>query len=163
MIERDSTQSAPLAPPHYELLSHPLVHYPDSPSYIGCLDILHNAAHLLELFQQINLDETSNHGGISTDGAEAFSWLASMLGDTLYYVSNTLEDAWKKREAQLTAQQPQQSAFLKALQEPANSDKAHIYGIIASCLGITHADIEAFIAMTAERQDSTSDAQEGRD
>ena len=33
MIDRDSTQSAPPAPPYYELLSHPLVHYPDSPSY----------------------------------------------------------------------------------------------------------------------------------
>ena len=162
MIAQDSTQSAPLAPPHYELLSHPLVHYPDSPSYIGCLDILHNAAHLLELFRQLNLDETSNHGGISTKAAEAFYWLASMLGDTLYYVSNTLEDVWKKRETQLKAQQPQQSVFLKALQEPASSDKSQVYGVIAACLGISCADIEAFIETIQERQNSASDGQEGR-
>ncbi|TQV78017.1 hypothetical protein FKG94_13095 [Exilibacterium tricleocarpae] len=163
MTNRDSTQSAPLAPPHYELLSHPLVHYPYSPSYIGCLDILHNAAHLLDLFQQLNLDETSDHGGMSTNAAEAFFWLANMLEDTLYYVGNTLEDAWKSRETQLKEQQLQQSVFVKALQEPTGNDKSYAYGIIASCLGISCADVEAFVTLTEEQQNSGSDVQEGRD
>ena len=100
---------------------------------------------------------------MSTKAAEAFFWLASMLGDTLYYVGNTLEDVWKKREAQLTEQPLQQSAFLKALQEPAGNDKSYAYGIIASCLGISCADVEAFVTLAREQQNSASDEQDGRD
>ncbi|MCG8323453.1 MAG: hypothetical protein MI921_28415 [Cytophagales bacterium] len=160
MIARDSTQSAPLAPPHYKLLSHPLVHYPDSPSYLGCLDILHNAAYMLDLFQHLNLDETSTHGGLSGDAAVAFHWLARMLQDTLRYVSHNLQEAWAKQN--VDNDKLQQSVFLKALREPAGSDKSHVYSVVASCLNISHTDIEAFIASMEGQPDIAPEEQEGR-
>ncbi|TQV81042.1 hypothetical protein FKG94_10120 [Exilibacterium tricleocarpae] len=160
MIDPDSTQSAPTAPPHYELLSHPLVHYPDSPSYLGCLDILHNASYLLDLFQHLNLDDTSCKGGMSSDAAVSFYWLARMLEDTLRYVSHTLQAAWQERDAEQTATTVQQSAFFNALREPTGGDKSHIYSVLASCLNIGRADIEAFIAMVDGQPDSTPTTQD---
>jgi len=152
MIDRDSTQSAPLAPPHYELLSHPLIHDPHSPSYLSCLDILHNAEYLVDLFKHLNLDETSDRGGISTNAADAFFWQAKMLGDTLRYVSLNLKEAWaEERKNYSVDKKLRQSVFLKAMQKLAEKDKPYIYNIMASCLSIDCADVEMFIAMAEEQ------------
>lgn len=162
MIDRDSTQSAATAPPHYELLSHPLVHYPDSPSYLGCLDILHNATHMLDLLQHLNLDDISSPGGMSSDAAGAFYWLTRMQRDTLRYVRHILQEAWAERDAENLGDKLQQSVFFKALQEPAGSDKPHIYSVVASCLNIQYADIETFIATIEGQQPNAADVSEGR-
>ena len=90
MIEPDATQSAPLVPPHYELLSHPLVHGPSSCSYSECQDILENAISLLGLFHNLEFEEDSNRGALSADAAGAFYCLIVMLKDTLSYVPENL-------------------------------------------------------------------------
>jgi len=158
MIEHDSTQSVPLMPPHYKLLSHPLVHDPSSHSYIDCQDILENAVCLLGLFHNLEFEEDGNRGALSADAAGAFYCLIVMLEDTLRYVSENLDDAWRKREDPCLERKLQQSVFFKALKKPTESDKAHIYSIIASCLGIGSTDIETFIGMAEELKDTAPDA-----
>lgn len=160
MTDRDSTQSAPLAPPHYELLSHPLVHAPHSPCYVSCLDTLHNAACLLDLFGHLELDDDSDRGGLSTNAAEAFFWLAKMLRDTLFYVSKNLEDTGGSGEVHHVEERLQQSMFLKAMQVPIGASQSHIYDTMASCLGISRADVEEFIGMAEGLQNRASDSQE---
>ena len=98
MIEQKCNLNGPKAPPHYEQLSHPLVHSSNPPSYLSCLDSLHNAACLLTLFRHLNLKGDSDSGELSTDAAEAFFWLLKMLEDTLLYINHHLEDAWGKRD-----------------------------------------------------------------
>lgn len=154
MTKIDSTTSPPLAPPHSELLNHPLVHSPASCSYSDCLDILENAASLLALFHNLEFEENSNRGPLSSDASGAFYCLIDMLQNTLRYVTESLDDAWRKRETTQVNKQLQQSTFFKALQEPAESDKAHIYSIMASCLGIDRTDIEAFVAILEEQKDN---------
>lgn len=158
MIEHDSTQSVPLMPPHYKLLSHPLVHDPSSHSYIDCQDILENAVCLLGLFHNLEFEEDGNRGALSADAAGAFYCLIVMLKDTLRYVAENLDDAWQKREASHIDKKLQQSVFFKSLQEPSGNDKALIYSIMASCLGVSSADIEAFVVMIEELKDTAPDA-----
>ena len=162
MIERKCNLIAPKAPPHYELLSHPLVHHPDSPSYLSCLDILHNAAYLLDLLRHLDLDENSNHGGLSADASEAFFWLTKMLEDTLAYVCHHLREAWEERETHPLGGNLWQSAFFEVLQQTASGDTSPIYSIIASCLNISRADVEAFVGMMNGQPASTPSVQEGR-
>ena len=147
MIERDSTQSVPLAPPHYELLSHPLVHHPSSNTYSDCQDILENAICLLELFHNLEFDENSNRGALSASASGAFYCLIIMLKDTLAYVSQNLDDAWREREAPQVETQLRQSAFFKAIQEATSANTISIHSSLASCLGVSCTDIEAFISL----------------
>ena len=158
MINKRATEF----PPHYELLSHPLVHDPSSQSYSDCLDILENAVSLLGLFHNLEFDENSNRGALSPSAAGAFYCLITMLEDTLRYVGENLDDAWRKREAHHVEKKLQQSAFFKALRESVKRDKPHIYSTMASCLGIDRTDIEAFVAMLEEQTDNGACAQETR-
>ena len=147
MIKPDSIQSTPMVPPHYELLSHPLVHDPSSCSYSDCQDILENAICLLELFHNIEFEEDSNCGALSANAIGAFYCLVKMLEDTLRYVGENLDDAWRKRETSLVEKKLQQSVFFKAMQKPAVSNEAHIYSTMALLLGINRTDIEVFTAI----------------
>ncbi|MBL4826714.1 MAG: hypothetical protein JKY66_03210 [Spongiibacteraceae bacterium] len=142
------TQSAPLAPPHYDLLAHPLVHCPESPSYIGCLDILRHAADLLELFEHINIDDESEQGGLSADAAVAFFWLTHMLKNTLHYVSQTLDDLKTNRDQY--HEQLRQSPFFQALQVPDADGKECRDSALEACLAIHRSDINAFIRLIDE-------------
>ena len=157
MIERDSTQSVPLAPPHYQLLSHPLVHNPSSNIYSDCQDILENAVGLLELFHNIELEENSNRGTLPPNAAGAFYCLIAMLKDTLNYVSQNLDDVWQKSEATQLVKQLRQSVFFKALQETAESDKTRTYSTMALFLGIPRADIEVFFALVEQSKTNSED------
>lgn len=56
MNKDNSSQLTPTLPAHYQLLSHPLVHEPCSPSHIGCMDILYNSTYLLDLIGSIDVD-----------------------------------------------------------------------------------------------------------
>ena len=146
MTKRDSTQSAPLAPPHYELLAHPLIHHPDEPpTMVNCLDILANTVDLVDLIGFINIDSDSERGGLSAEAAAGFYWLTHMLKYTLRYISSALNDLQASEDQQY--KQLKQSAFIRALQTPDRISKEELYSSLEACLGISRNDINNFIRL----------------
>ena len=145
----------PLASPHYALLSHPLVHTPASCSYSDCQDILENAINLLELFHNLEFEENSNRGALSSNAAGAFYCLIAMLEDTLRYVCQNLDDAWRDRESCRADKKLQKTVFFKALQEPTMQERKHMYNTMASCMGVNPVDIETFVSLIEKLGDST--------
>ena len=141
----NSSQSTPTMPAHYQLLSHPLVHHPESPSYVSCRDILHNSTYLLDLPGSIELEGKSEAGGLSKAGANAFFWLNQMLGNTLPYVSLTLKDLQTSELSQ--TQTLKDCAFVQALHDSDQAYQKNLFGALAACLGISGADIEEFIEL----------------
>ena len=162
MTNRDSTQSEPQVSPHYKNLKHPLVHDPCAYSYLDCMDTLENVTNLLDLFQHLDMEEEGDHGGLSGKAACALFGLATMLEDTLSYVILNLENAWWQRDAnedgKRIEERMQKSVLIKALQASKKDGQSQEYSHIASCLNITSADVEAFVTILAERQDSSTDA-----
>ncbi|MDG1772194.1 MAG: hypothetical protein P8H32_02025 [Oceanicoccus sp.] len=157
MTDQDSTQSAPLVSPHYALLSHPLVHTPSSHSYSDCLDVLENAINLLALFHNLEFEENSNRGALSPNAAGAFYCLIIMLQDTLRYVCENLDDAWRDRESCRVDRTLQKTVFFKALQEPTMQERTGIYNTMAACMGVNPVDIETFVGLIEKLGDSTPD------
>ena len=147
MTKIDSTTSPPFAPPHYQLLAHPLIHNPASCSYSDCQDILENAVSLLALFHNLEFEENSNRGPLSSDASGAFYCLITMLQSTLRYVAENLDDAWRKRETAQVHKQLQQSVFFKSLQVADGTSKEQFDKALESCLGISRSDIDAFIRL----------------
>ena len=147
MTKRDSTQSVPSVPPHYELLSHPLVHNPSSCSYSDCQDILENAMCLLGLFKNLEFEDDSNLGVFSSDAAGAFYCLLDMLKDTLRYVAENLDDVWRKRETSHVDSKVLQSALYKSLQVPDGTSKEQFDKALKASLGISRNDLDAFIRL----------------
>ena len=146
MIKREFTQSAPLAPPHYELLAHPLVHHPDEPpTLVNCQDILANTADLVDLMGFINIDSDNERGGLSAEAAAGFYWLTHMLKYTLRYISSALNDLQANQDQH--HEQLKQSAFAHALQAPDGASKAQLGNALKACLGISYSDIDTFIRL----------------
>ena len=146
MIKREFTQLAPLAPPHYERLAHPLVHHPDeSPTLVNCLDILANTADLVDLIGFINIDSDNERGGLSAEAAAGFYWLTHMLKYTLRYISSALNDLQTNQDQHY--EQLKQSAFIRALQAPDETSKEQFDRTLKSCLGISYNDVDAFIRL----------------
>jgi len=146
MIKREFTQSAPLAPPHYELLAHPLVHHPDEPpTLVNCLDILANTADLVDLIGFINIDSDNERGGLSAEAAAGFYWLTHMLKYTLRYISSALNDLQANQDQH--QEQLKQSVFIRALQAPDDTSKAQFDSALKACLGISYNDVDAFIRL----------------
>lgn len=144
MNKDNSSQLTPTLPAHYSFLSHPLVHQPESPSYIGCRDILHNSTYLLDLFAAINING-ENDDCLSANGATAFYWLTHTLRNTLRYVSLTLDDLQQDQREQCNALK--QSAFVRALHDSDEVYRKAVFDGLAGCVGISRADIEQFIAL----------------
>ena len=145
MTDRNFTQSAPLAPPHYELLAHPLVHFPESPSLVNCQDILDNTADLVDLFGHITVDADSKSGGLSAEAAAGFYWLIHMLKHTLRYISLTLNDLraiQRQRREQL-----KHSVFIRALQASDEASQDRLDRALEACLSVSRSDIDAFIRL----------------
>ncbi|WP_101759911.1 hypothetical protein [Oceanicoccus sp. KOV_DT_Chl] len=155
MTAQNFTQSAPLAPPHHELLVHPLVHFPESPTLLDCQDILANSADLVDLFGHIIVNDDSNSGGLSAEAAAGFYWLIHMLKHTLRYVSLTLSDlraSQKQHQEQL-----KQSILFRALQSPDKTSQDQLDKALEACLGISRTDINAFIHLLEVDAPSRSD------
>ena len=146
MIKSEFTQSAPLAPPHYELLAHPLIHHPDEPpTLVNCLDILANTTDLVDLIGFINIDSDSERGGLSAEAAAGFYWLTHMLKYTLRYISSALNDLQANQDQH--HEQLKQSAFIRALQAPDNTSKEQFNTALKAHLGISYNDIDVFICL----------------
>ena len=160
MSDRDSTQATPQVSPHYKNLSHPLVHTPSAYSYFDCLDVLDNAANLLDLFRHLDVEENGEHGGLSSGATCALFWLASMLEDTLEYVGHNLEDAWRQREELDSMKGLQHSVFLKALQQSTGDERTEICSKIASLLNVTSTDVEAFLGMVEQQDNNANEVKE---
>lgn len=139
----NSSQLSPSMPAHYEYLSHPLVHNPESPSYVSCRDILHNSTYLLNLFTMIDINAESDSGGLTTESANALVCLTGTLSNTLRYVSLILRDL---QQAQLQRDRAlRDSAFVQALHDRDEAYQQTMFSALAACLGITRDDIEHFI------------------
>ena len=146
MIKREFTQSAPLAPPHYELLAHPLVHHPDEPpTLVNCLDILANTADLVDLMGFINIDSDNERGGLSAEAAAGFYWLTHMLKYTLRYISSALNDLQASQDQH--HEQLKQSDFVRALKAPDSTNKEQFDSALKACLGISYNDVDTFIRL----------------
>lgn len=141
----NSSQSTPTMPTHYEVLRHPLVHHPESSSYVNCRDILHNSTYLLDLLGSIELDSKSQSGGLSEDGANAFFWLTHMLRTTLRYVSLTLKDLEQGELQQVEALK--RCAFVRALHDSDEVYQKNLFSALAACLGVSGGDIEEFMGL----------------
>jgi len=141
----NSSQSTPTMPAHYQILSHPLVHHPESPSYVNCRDILHNSTYLLDLLGSFELSGKSQADGLSENGATAFFWLTHMLRTTLRYVSLTLKDL-EQRELQ-QAEALKCCAFVRALHDSDEVYQKHLFTALAACLGVSRGDIEEFLTL----------------
>lgn len=144
MNKDNSSQLTPTLPAHYAFLSHPLVHQPESPSYIGCRDILHNSTYLLDLFGAIDINGESDDS-LSANGATALFWLTHTLRNTLRYVSLTLDDLQQDQREKSTALK--QCAFVQALHDSDEVYKKAVFDGLAGCMGISRADVEQFIGL----------------
>jgi hypothetical protein len=87
----NSSQSNPSLPDHYDVLTHPLVHFREPPSFSNCLDILHNCCYLADLFGSLELEYETDEG-LSEQASTAFFWQTRTLESTLRYVSLCLRD-----------------------------------------------------------------------
>lgn len=141
----NSSQPTPTLPAHYEFLSHPLVREPESPSHVGCLDILHNSTYLLDLISAIDVDGQSDGGGLSTEGANAFYWLTHTLRNTLRYVSLTLRDIEAVHAVQHDVLKT--CAFVQALHDSDEVYQKNLFSALAACLGVSAGDIEEFVTL----------------
>ena len=149
MNKDNSSQSTPSLPAHYEFLSHPLIREPESPSHVGCLDILHNSTYLLDLIGAIDVDGQGEAGGLSTEGANAFFWLTHTLRNTLRYVSLTLRDIESEKATRDDALR--NCAFVQALHDSDDIYKQSLFNGLAACLGVNRGDIEQFIGLVEAR------------
>ncbi|MDA9095251.1 hypothetical protein N9J88_02475, partial [Porticoccaceae bacterium] len=131
----NSSQVTPTMPAHYEYLSHPLIHNPESPSYVSCRDILHNSTYLLNLFTVIDINNESDSGGLTTQSAHALVSLTGTLSNTLRYVSLTLKDLQQEQLQRDKALRD--SAFVQALHDSDEAYQQTMFGALAACLGIT--------------------------
>ena len=92
----NSSQPSPYLPDHLEVVTHPLVHFREPPSFTNCLDILHNCCYLVDLFGYVDLDGDTE-GGLSEQAANAFFWqtMAKLWDNNLkteYDPANVRED-----------------------------------------------------------------------
>jgi hypothetical protein len=120
----NSSQSNPTLPDHYDVLTHPLVHFREPPSFTNCLDILHNCCYLVDLFGYIDLDGETE-GELSEQAANAFFWQTRTLESTLRYVS----------------------LCLRALQNNDPQLRKSVSTALLSYEGITSKDIESFVEL----------------
>ena len=160
MSDRDSTQTTPQVSPHYKNLTHPLVHTPSAYSFCDCLDVLDNAANLLDLFRHLDLEENGEHGGLSSGATCALFNLAKMLEDTLEYVGHNLDDAWWQREKQGFIKELQHSVFLKALQQSTGDQRTELCGKMASLLNVASADVEEFLNLAQKQGGNAGEVKE---
>ncbi|ARN75009.1 hypothetical protein [Oceanicoccus sagamiensis] len=160
MIDKDSTQATSQVSPHYKKLSHPLVHTPSSYSYFDCLDVLDNAANLLDLFRHLDLEENGEHGGLSSGATCALFNLAKMLEDTLEYVGHNLDNAWRQKEGQGSIKELQHSVFLKALQQSTGDKRTEVCSKIASLLNVASTDVEVFLGMVEQKDNGANEIKE---
>ena len=150
MTKIDSTTSPPCAPPHYELLAHPLIHHPnESPTFVNCRDILDNTADLVDLFGFINIDSDNERGGLSAEAAAGLYWLMHMLKYTLRYISRTLGDLRADQDKQY--EQLKQSAFIRTLKTANGTSKEQGNSALETCLSINRSDIDDFIRLLDSR------------
>ena len=160
MTNRDSTQTTPPLSPHDKYLSHPLVPAHHTQSFLDCLDMLDNAANLLDLFRHLDLDKNGEHGGLSSGATCALSCLVTMLEDTLNYIGHNLENAWRQKQGPKAFKGLRHSVVIKALQQSTAKERTEVCSHIASLLNVASADIEAFLAMLEQPADSTSEVKE---
>ena len=140
----NSSQSNPTLPDHYDVLTHPLVHFREPPSFTNCLDILHNCCYLVDLFGYIDLDGETE-GELSEQAANAFFWQARTLESTLRYVSLYLRDVQNNQLEHLS--NIKDSPVARALQNNDPQLRKSVSTALLSYEGITSKDIESFVEM----------------
>ena len=140
----NSSQSNPTLPDHYDVLTHPLVHFREPPSFTNCLDILHNCCYLVDLFGYIDLDGETE-GGLSEQAANAFFWQTRTLESTLRYVSLCLRDVQNTQLEHLS--NIKDSPVARALQNNDPQLRKSVSTALLSYEGITSKDIESFVEL----------------
>ena len=134
----NSSQPSPYLPDHLEVVTHPLVHFREPPSFTNCLDILHNCCYLVDLFGYVDLDGDTE-GGLSEQAANAFFWQTRTLESTLRYVALCLRDVGKSKFDNLdniknsplaTVFKDNDPDLQKALSKPSSRQKALVRKIL---------------------------------
>ncbi len=140
----NSSQPSPYLPDHFDVITHPLVHFREPPSFTNCLDILHNCCYLVDLFGCVDLDGETE-GGLSEQAANAFFWQTRTLESTLRYVALCLRDVGGSRFEHLD--NIKSSPLAKVLKENDPQLKKAILKALPSKKGISQQDIESFIEL----------------
>ena len=140
-----SSQSTPDMPDHYEVLTHPLVHFRNPPCFTDCLDILHNCCHLIDLFGAVDIDGESTGDGLSEQAANAFFWQTRMLESTLRYVGLSLKDVDNRQAEHLD--RVTSSAFFRALKVAGEGGGETGYKMLAEGLGVEAGDVVGFVEL----------------
>lgn len=89
----NSSQPSPYLPDHFDVITHPLVHFREPPSFTNCLDILHNCCYLVDLFGCVDLDGETE-GGLSEQAANAFFLADAHLGEYVAVCGAVLAGCW---------------------------------------------------------------------
>ena len=140
----NSSQPSPYLPDHLEVVTHPLVHFREPPSFTNCLDILHNCCYLVDLFGYVDLDGDTE-GGLSEQAANAFFWQTRTLESTLRYVALCLRDVQNNQLEHLS--NIKDSPVAHALQNNDPQLRKSVSTALLCYEGITSKDIESFIEL----------------
>jgi hypothetical protein len=140
----NSSQPSPYLPDRFDVITHPLVHFREPPSFTNCLDILHNCCYLVDLFGYVGLDEDTEDA-VSEQAANAFFWQTRTLESTLRYVALCLRDVGGSRFEHLN--KIKNSPFAKVLKDNDPEIKKAISQALRFTKDIDQADIESFIEL----------------
>lgn len=140
----NNSQANPTLPDHYDVLTHPLVHFREPPSFSNCLDILHNCCYLADLFGSLELEYETDEG-LSEQAATAFFWQTRTLESTLRYVSLCLRGVHNDQMEHLD--NLKNSPLAKVLIDTDPSVQKAISKALVSAEGIGQKGIESFIEL----------------
>lgn len=140
----NSSQPSPYLPDHFDVITHPLAHFCEPPSFTNCLDILHNCCYLVDLFGCVDLDRETQ-GGLSEQAANAFFWQTRTLESTLRYVALCLRDVGGSRFEHLD--KIKNSPLAKVLKDNDPEIKKAISQALGFTKDIDQTDIDSFIEL----------------
>ncbi|MGB1868920.1 MAG: HEAT repeat domain-containing protein [Porticoccaceae bacterium] len=140
----NSSQPSPYLPDHFDVITHPLVHFCEAPSFTNCLDILHNCCYLVDLFGCVDLDRETEDG-LSEQAANAFFWQTRTLESTLRYVALCLRDVGGSQLEHLD--KIKNSPLAKVLKDNDPEIKKAISQALGFTKDIDQTDIDSFIEL----------------
>jgi hypothetical protein len=140
----NSSQPSPYLPDHFDVITHPLVHFCEPPSFTNCLDILHNCCYLVDLFGCVDLDRETEDG-LSEQAANAFFWQTRTLESTLRYVALCLRDVGGSQLEHLD--KIKNSPLAKVLKDNDPEIKKAISQALGFTKDIDQTDIDSFIEL----------------
>jgi hypothetical protein len=140
----NSSQPSPYLPDHLDVVTHPLVHFREPPSFTNCLDILHNCCYLVDLFGYVDLDRDTEDG-LSEQAANAFFWQTRTLESTLRYVALCLRDVGGSQFENLD--NIKNSPLAKVLKNNDPDLQKALSKAFGSTKGISQKDIDTFIEL----------------